>query len=103
MYSSKNLAIIGVLLIAVLYQYLGNSEQNGTNGNNQTTATHTDSRQRSTPTPAALATSVEQIRKAADDPQARFWTTVSGTVIRNPKMIPKAAGTRSFWWKLHPA
>ncbi|HPQ94986.1 MAG: DUF3465 domain-containing protein [Thiothrix sp.] len=99
MYSTKNLAILSVLLIAVLYQYLGN---NGNNSSSQPTTITTNRSQSSSTTPVVPAADVERIRKAADDPQARFWTTVSGTVTRNLKDDTEGSRHQKFLVEIAP-
>ncbi|CAA6810207.1 MAG: Unknown protein [uncultured Thiotrichaceae bacterium] len=82
MKTTKNLAIIAVLIIAAIYQYLGegNDGQNHKGASNQPSVSSTQNVQ--LPNQDAV---IKRIRAAADDTNSKFWTTVQGTVIKNLK------------------
>lgn len=82
MKTTKNMAIIAVLIIAAIYQYLGdgnNGQNNNTSGQAQVSSTAQNVQ---LPNQDAV---IKRIRAAADDTNAKFWTTVQGRVIKNLK------------------
>lgn len=75
-YSVRNLIVIGVLLIAAAWQYFSGQvgqSPSQTKGTTSTLASNTP------------AKTLAQLRAATNDPNAKFWTTVQGTVIKNLK------------------
>ncbi len=99
MKTKKNLAIIAVLIIAVIYQYLGesNNGQNNKGTSNQPSISSTQS----APLPDQ-DTAVKRIRAAADDTNAKFWTTVQGRVIKNLKDDNKGSRHQKFLVRIAP-
>ena len=75
----KQLAAIAVMLIAVAYQYFDN-DGNTNNQNGKRPATQAQSG--NLPDQDKV---ISRIRAAKDNTSAKFWTTVSGEVIKNLK------------------
>ena len=73
----KQLAAIAVMLIAVAYQFFDNGNSNSNSGDKQRPA----STAQSTQIPDQNKV-LARIRSAKDDTNAKFWTTVRGTVIK---------------------
>lgn len=93
---SKNIAIIAVLLIAVVYQYLGGDGQQPT-GSDQTRVSQAQNTQ--LPDQSAV---IQRIRAASDDTNAKFWTTVQGEVIRNLKDDTEGSRHQKFLIRISP-
>ncbi len=86
----KNIAVIVVLVLAGLYQYLNPGQgTSGSNGNNNTgnnsTPTLSSSGGQAANQQGNQQAVIARIRAAADDPNAKFWTTVGGKVVKNLK------------------
>nr|CAA6826526.1 MAG: Unknown protein [uncultured Thiotrichaceae bacterium] len=94
----KNIAIIAVLLIAAAYQYLGNGG-NGQNTNNSAGNQSPVSSAKNAELPNQQAV-IKRIRDAADDTNAKFWTTVQGTVIKNLQDDTKGSQHQKFLIKI---
>lgn len=73
-YSLRNIVVIVVLLVAAGWQYFS-----GHIGS-QTSSTNTN-----TTRPANQTKTIAQLRAAAHDPNAKFWTSIQGEVIKNLK------------------
>lgn len=78
-YSWRNIIIITLFLLAAAWQYL--SGQVGQQPTQTTTPTNTSANLASNTPAKTLA----QLRAAANDPNAKFWTNIQGTVIKNLK------------------
>lgn len=99
MKTPKNLAIIAVLVLAAVYQYLG-----GNTGQENTTASSaqsTTSSAQSTRLPDQTAV-IKRIRAAASNPNAKFWTTVQGEVIKNLRDDLKGSRHQKFLIRIAP-
>ncbi|MEZ5478884.1 MAG: hypothetical protein R3E95_15825 [Thiolinea sp.] len=90
MKTGRSFAALAVLVIALIYQYLGGT------GTDQTTPTSngmvTSAETSRLPDQAAV---VQRIRAASDNTDAKFWTTLQGEVIKNLKDDTRAAATRN--------
>lgn len=74
-YSWRNIIVITLFLLAAAWQYFS-----GQVGQQPTQTTTNTSQASSTP-----AKTLAQLRAAANDPNAKFWTNIQGTVIKNLK------------------
>ncbi|HMT93135.1 DUF3465 domain-containing protein [uncultured Thiothrix sp.] len=77
-YSWRNIIVITLFLLVAAWQYFsGQASQPPTQA---TTNTSVDLASSTTP-----AKTLAQLRAAANDPNAKFWTHIQGTVIKNLK------------------
>ncbi|MFZ1386729.1 MAG: DUF3465 domain-containing protein [Thiolinea sp.] len=78
-YSVRNLIMIALLIAAAAWQYFsGNIGQ-------QTTKPTTTPSSATTSKPLDQSKTIAQLRQAANDPNAKFWTNIQGSVIKNLK------------------
>ena len=96
---TKNIAIIAVLLIAAIYQYLGNGGQQRPNGSIGSGSTVSSAQSTSLPNQDEV---IQRIRAAADDTSAKFWTTVRGEVVKNLKDDTKGSRHQKFLIRISP-
>lgn len=78
-YSVRNLIVIGLLIAAAAWQYFS-----GNIGQQTTKPTATPS-SATTSNPIDQSKTIAQLRQAANDPNAKFWTNIQGSVIKNLK------------------
>lgn len=97
-YSVRNLLVIAVLIGAAAWQYFsGNLGQQADSSTKQTTQTNAIN-----PSTSNSAPTLAQLRKAANDPNAKFWTTIQGTVIKNLKDDNEGDRHQKFLVELAP-
>ena len=78
-YSWRNISVIALFLLAAAWQYFSGSVGNSNPASQPANSSVTNS------SAANSAKTLAQLRAAANDPDAKFWTTLQGTVIRNLK------------------
>ena len=78
-YSVRNLIVIALLIAAAAWQYFS-----GNIGQQTTKPTATPS-SATTSKPIDQSKTIAQLRQAANDPHAKFWTNIQGGVIKNLK------------------
>lgn len=78
-YSVRNLVVIALLLGAAGWQYFSGSVGSSTTQPTSQTANSSGGAS------ANQAKTIAQLRAAANDPNAKFWTVIQGTVIKNLK------------------
>ncbi|MEZ5537979.1 MAG: DUF3465 domain-containing protein [Thiolinea sp.] len=96
---TKNIAIIAVLLIAAIYQYLGNGGQQTSGGAGNSGGSVSTAQSTSLPNQDEV---IQRIRAAADDTGAKFWTTVQGEVVKNLKDDTKGSRHQKFLIRISP-
>ena len=75
-YNLRNLMVIAVLVIAAAWQYFS-----GHVGKQPSTTSSSSA----SSAPANQTKTIAQLRAAANDPNAKFWTNIQGSVIKNLK------------------
>lgn len=100
MKTPKNLAIIAVLVLAAVYQYLDKGDT-GRGNTDAGSAQSTISSAQNTQLPDQSAV-IKRIRAAADNTNAKFWTTVQGEVIKNLRDDLKGSRHQKFLVRVAP-
>lgn len=76
-YSWRNITVIALFLLAAAWQYFSGSVGNAPAQPVNSPVINSSA--------ANSAKTLAQLRAAANDPNAKFWTTLQGTVIKNLK------------------